>query len=299
MVQLKTIIPFFQHIILCGALASCANPPAAATAPSEPAAAADTIVPAPEFIPFSRDSILSAMKRKVAEGKPLVAHVFVPLCDNEHQGIVPVNASLGDGMNLNTNLYWGARYGVRSYFKSQSGWKLVETRENPFPDVLERLVFRRTFPGGHDVILIADAWRGDRMEACVAGFFAALAGSRTDSAYLQYGFPDLVAFNGHNGMMDNLDLGLETDRDTLRKDAVVIACASHSWFRERLNFAGAYPLVATNNLMAPEAYVLEAVISHWARFETEAAVLDAAGRAYHQYQQCGERGARRLFRGGW
>lgn len=228
-------------MIICGALASCANPPEAAPAPSAPVAAADTIAPVPEFIPFTRDSILSALKRKVAEGKPLVAHVFVPLCDNEHQGIVPVNASLGDGMNLNTNLYWGARYGVRSYFKSLPAWKLVETRANPFPDVLERLVFKRTFPNGPTVYLIADAWRGDRMEACVSGFFAALAGARTDSAYLQYGIPDLVAFNGHNGMMDNLDLGLETDRDTLCKDAVVIACASHTWFRERLNFAGAIP----------------------------------------------------------
>lgn len=286
-------------MILCIAWASCANPPAAAPAPAVPAVPADTITPAPEFIPFSRDSILSAMKRKVAEGKPLVAHVFVPLCDNEHQGIVPVNASLGDGLNLNTNLYWGARYGLRSYFKSQSAWKLVETRKNPFPDVLERLVFQRTFPGGPDVFMIADAWRGDAMEACVTGFFAALAGSRIDSAYLQYGFPDLVAFNGHNGLMDNLDPGLETDRDPLRKDAAVIACASHAWFRERLNFAGAYPLVTTTNLMAPEAYVLEAVISRWAQFGTEAAVLDAAGRAYHEYQQCGERGARRLFIGGW
>lgn len=228
-----------------------------------------------------------------------MVHVFVPLCDNEHQGIIPVNASLGNGMNLQTNLYWGARYGVKSHFKSLPAWKLLVSNKDPRPDILERVVFIKTQADGTLVYLIADAFRGDRMQACLEGFFAALAGSRPDSAYLLYGYPDLVAFNGHNGLMDNLDLDTETDRDSLRKDAVVIACASHSWFRERLSFAGGYPLVTTTNLMAPEAYVLEAVIDSWAQLKPEGEVLDAAGRAYHRYQQCGEKGARRLFTGGW
>ena len=32
-------------------------------------------------------------------------HVFVALCDNENQGIVPVNSSLGNGQNSESNLY--------------------------------------------------------------------------------------------------------------------------------------------------------------------------------------------------
>ena len=38
-----------------------------------------------------------------------VVHVFVALCDNRHQGIVPVRAELGNGQDPRTNLYWGAR----------------------------------------------------------------------------------------------------------------------------------------------------------------------------------------------
>ena len=46
-------------------------------------------------------------------GKPLVAHVIVALSDNELQGIVPRTATLGDGDRPQSNLYWGAMYGVK------------------------------------------------------------------------------------------------------------------------------------------------------------------------------------------
>jgi len=54
-------------------------------------------------------------------------HVFVALCDNKYQGIVPVPASLGNGQNSKSNLYWGAAYGVKTYFNKSSEWKLVES----------------------------------------------------------------------------------------------------------------------------------------------------------------------------
>ena len=41
-------------------------------------------------------------------------HVFVALCDNKHQGIIPVRDELGDGDKPRWNLYWGALYGVKS-----------------------------------------------------------------------------------------------------------------------------------------------------------------------------------------
>ena len=48
-------------------------------------------------------------------GKPLVAHVIVALADNEHQGIVPIPSTLGDGDRPQSNLYWGAMYGVKGF----------------------------------------------------------------------------------------------------------------------------------------------------------------------------------------
>ncbi len=45
----------------------------------------------------------------IAEGKPVVVHVVVALCDNVNQGIVPVPEAFGNGQDLGANLYWGAR----------------------------------------------------------------------------------------------------------------------------------------------------------------------------------------------
>ena len=42
-------------------------------------------------------------------------HVFVALCDNENQGIVPVPSHLGNGRDLKGNLYWGSSGGVKTF----------------------------------------------------------------------------------------------------------------------------------------------------------------------------------------
>ena len=55
------------------------------------------------------------------EGKMI--YVVVALCDNVNQGIVPVPRTLGNGQDAGRNLYWGARYGVRTYFEKAAGWK--------------------------------------------------------------------------------------------------------------------------------------------------------------------------------
>ncbi len=46
-----------------------------------------------------------------------VIHTLVGLCDNIHQGIVPVSESLGNGQDPKSNLYWGAAYGIKTYFQ--------------------------------------------------------------------------------------------------------------------------------------------------------------------------------------
>ncbi|MGC6431949.1 MAG: hypothetical protein ACON5F_12965 [Jejuia sp.] len=45
-----------------------------------------------------------------SQSKPEVKtiHVYVALCDNINQGIVPVPAKLGNGQDPKNNLYWGA-----------------------------------------------------------------------------------------------------------------------------------------------------------------------------------------------
>jgi hypothetical protein len=86
-------------------------------------------------------------------------HVFVALADNEHQGIVPVPARIGNGMDPEHNLYWGAAAGVKTFFTRSADWSLGQCVEKPKPAILERCIFKHR---RRDVYLVADAYRGPR-----------------------------------------------------------------------------------------------------------------------------------------
>ena len=58
----------------------------------------------------------------IAQGPTKTIHVFVALCDNDNQGIVPVPKKLGNGNDPGNNLYWGALYGIRTYLKKSKDW---------------------------------------------------------------------------------------------------------------------------------------------------------------------------------
>ena len=79
----------------------------------------------------------------------------------------------------------------------------------------------------------------------------------------------------------------------------MLACASKQFFGEALRASGAYPLLWTTNLMAPEAYTLEAALDGWIAGENREQIHDRASSAYAKYQKCGARAAGRLFATGW
>src|SRR6187431_1637732 len=68
-------------------------------------------------------------------------HIFVALCDNKYQGIVPVPAKIGNGQDAFNNLYWGCGFGIRTYFKNSSEWKLVKSQKID-SILMERIVFK-------------------------------------------------------------------------------------------------------------------------------------------------------------
>jgi hypothetical protein len=237
------------------------------------------------LIAVTGQDVQARMDADIEAGKPLVAHVFVALADNAHQGIVPTsNRSLGDGQNANTNLYWGARYGLKSYFRAE-GWRVVTRTEHPAEDVLERIVFARKVRRGNrdvEVQVIADAWDGRSIQKTIEAFL-----SPSDA-------PHVVAYVGHNGLME---FSVPEQAETARRSqsAIVLACASKPYFEAKLERAGAHPLLLTTNLMAPEAYTLHAALLAWFSGETSATVHGAAAGAYARYQKVSVRTSKRLF----
>ncbi|MEM6268765.1 MAG: hypothetical protein AAF998_04975 [Bacteroidota bacterium] len=303
----RTIIGRF--LLLGGMLPAVlgCEPPVERAARSSPVTAVQAdLIPSQSWNPgeYDRSTIQQRRAAKLKAGQPLVAHVLVPLCDNAHQGIVPVNASLGNGQNPRTNLYWGAGYGIKTHFKRATDWEFIAGSPPEAAHLLDRAVFRKQFAGGTTLYLIADAYDGAHMKTCLQDFFRAAAGhSPGKIAVSNDSLPigsdaDLLILNGHNGLMD-LEVRVPENRDGLHRDAAVIACYSYPYFEKSLARTGAYPLIMTTHLLAPEAYVLRALLDHYGAGENGAEIRTAVGAAYHKYQKCGLKGATRLFRTGW
>jgi len=231
-----------------------------------------------------------------------VIHVFVALADNVNQGIVPVSATLGNGDNPKTNLYWGAAFGIRSFFSKSKDWELLSVIQNPNASILERCIFKHR---RNQVLLVADAYRGKEISQTTWDFLEAAAGKpgeklrAGDVEFHTAGSADLVVYVGHNGLMDFKLHANPKRRDDRKRRAIILACASKPYFTESLQVTGATPLLWTTNLMAPEAYVLSAAIDGWMKKETDEQIRLRAAEAYNKYQNCGLRAARALFATGW
>ena len=231
-----------------------------------------------------------------------VIHVFVALADNINQGIVPVSASLGNGDNPNTNLYWGAAFGIRTFFSKNKDWELISVTPNPRATVLERCIFKHR---RSQVVLVADAYRGKEISQTTWDFLEAAggkSGEKLKAGEIEFhtgGSADLVAYIGHNGLMDFRLQSNPQRRDNRGRRAIILACASKQYFAPSLQASGATPLVWTTNLMAPEAYVLSAAIDGWIRKESDEQIRLRAAAAYNKYQNCGIKAARSLFATGW
>lgn len=229
-------------------------------------------------------------------------HVFVALCDNEHQGIVPVPAHLGDGKDPASNLYWGAAYGVKSYLKYKSeNWELIQSIPAQTP-ILERLLFKHKTA---DVYLLADAYDGEKIKQCVVDFIEAADGQDIDyvthdgSTLAFGGSASLVAYVGHDGLMDfDVDVA-PTSNHSVKRDVMILACYSQEYFSPKMKKVGARPLLWTTHLMAPEAYTLEAAMQGWIGNKSGTEIEELAAQAYHKYQKCGMTGARNLFTTGY
>ena len=231
-----------------------------------------------------------------------VIHVFVALADNVNQGIVPVSASLGNGDNTATNLYWGAAFGVRSFFSKNKDWELISVIPNPSASILERCIFKHRHAS---TLMVADAYRGKEISQTIWDFLEAAAGKPGeklkvgDVEFHTGGSSDLVAYIGHNGLMDFKLHSNPKSRDERGRRAIILACASKQYFSPALKQSGATPLLWTTNLMAPEAYVLSAAIDGWMKKETDEQIRLRAADAYNKYQNCGVNAARGLFATGW
>ncbi|MCL2132370.1 MAG: hypothetical protein FWH36_07985 [Lentimicrobiaceae bacterium] len=228
-------------------------------------------------------------------------HVFVALCDNKYQGIVPVPAAIGNGQNPNSNLYWGCGYGIRTFFKKSKEWTLLSTQKvNDI--ILERLVFKHVTKNYY---LIADAYDGQYIKQCTKDFLNSSCGNRKDTLQLDGkilnigGNASLLAYIGHDGLMDFQLSETYSNTDNKKRDVIILACYSKRYFSPHLKTVNVNPLVWTTNLMCPEAYTLHDALTGYVNRETNESIRERAAAAYSQYQKCSLKAAKGLLVTGW
>jgi len=227
----------------------------------------------------------------VAYSSPLFKsiHVFVALCDNKYQGIVPVPAGIGNGQDPASNLYWGCDFGLKTYFKKSKEWKLVKVEKRGGP-ILERLIFKHT---SKNYYLVADAYDGKYIKQTTTDFLYSCAGQLKDTLHAgNYivgidGNASLVAYIGHDGLMDFRLPNSFKNADGKNRDCIILACISKKYFGGFINDAKARPLVWTTGLMCPEAYTLHDAMTGYINNETHEQIRLRAVRAYNKYQKSG------------
>jgi hypothetical protein len=228
-------------------------------------------------------------------------HIIVALCDNKYQGIIPVPAAIGNGQDPAHNLYWGCEFGIKSFFKKSSAWQMLKTTAQQTP-ILERVVFKhRKLP----IYLVADAYDGQYIKQSTIDFLNSCAGKTKSVLQLDSkrigvnGNADLLAYIGHNGLMDFRLSETFNKADSLKREAIILACKSKLFFAPLLQQTGAYPLLWTTGLMAPEAYTLHDMVDAWIKKRTHQQMATTAASSYARYQHCSPKAAQRLLVTGW
>ena len=224
-------------------------------------------------------------------------HIIVALCDNKYQGIVPVPKTIGNGQDPKNNLYWGTAYGIKTFFKRSSEWTLIKQLKIDSV-ILERLIFKHK---SKNFFLVADAYNGKQIKEATETFLRSSAGIVKDTIKVNdktigiLGNAQLVAYIGHDGLMDFSIQEEFVNTDNKQRDVIILACYSKSYFQPHLKKSKVNPLVWTTGLMAPEAYTIHDAITGYVKAETNDAIRIRAAKAYHKYQKCSLKAAMNLL----
>ena len=237
---------------------------------------------------------------------PLVIHVIVPLCSNDQIDCGSPAAGLAG--NLKTNLYWGALFGHRRFFDRQkSEFTRIDVARGKGP-LLERAVYRRMIaaPGSTGMkgktveqIIVLDAYHGDSIDQAVDMFWH--RATKGGLVHFRDGDKDraervsVAGYAGHNRLMDGIRLPAAAKDGASAIPSFVLACASEQYFGPALRAAGSETLVMTRTLMAPEGYVLDAVVRAIGDHAPQTQIRASAVQAYAKWQKLSESVASTIF----
>ena len=252
--------------------------------------------------PKTLDQLYDRIAADLEQGRPLVATVYVALCDNDSQGIVPVkNRRICRGDEPEQNLYWATSGGLKGYLGKQR-WQRVSYEREPSPDILVRAIWRKRFrPRGalarrglresFEVYVVGLAYRGERIHQANIDYLRAVNRDRdqvhylSDGTRLEYGGGgQVVGYVGHNYFFDVGDPGQllwETRGDSVEhKGVFALACAGESFIKPAIQRANTHILLLNRDLAFPGAWTVGGLIRGLAAGMTARGVHREAARSF-------------------
>ena len=109
------------------------------------------------------------------------------------------------------------------------------------------------------------------------------------------GGANLVAYIGHNGLMEHKIPGPPVIDVKRKRDAIVLCCRSDRYFNGLLRRNGARPILTTQQLMYPGAFALHATLEGWLKRESLAQLRLRAGKAMAKNQKISVKAATAIF----
>jgi hypothetical protein len=234
--------------------------------------------PAPKQLGQLYDRIAGDLER----GRPLIATVYVALCDNDSQGIVPVrNRSICNGRRPEANMYWATRGGLSGYLR-KAGWARVSEADEPREGVALEVVWHKRFRargelsergirGWFDVYLVSVVFWGDEIRRANLEYLRAVNrdGARIREVVghgeLAYGGAShLVGYIGHDYFFDVDDpaeLIAPTRGDSrLHKGAFALACVGDRYYRPAIARRNTHILLLNRHLAFPGAWTVGGLV---------------------------------------
>ena len=269
----------------------------------------------------STDALLKRIAADTAMGKPMVTTVYVALCDNDSQGIIPVkNRRICNGDDPAQNMYWQGN-GISGYLKMH-GWKRHgRTRDDNGTVMVEEVWKKRIFAGkkmrqlgaprSFDAVVVAKAYRGSRIHDAMKDYLSAIhadageVATTGDGQELNAGGQShVVGYIGHDYFMD---VAVGSDRYNeltasrhhrtarLAKGTFAFACISNAWVRPYVSYANIYILAMNNYLTYPSAWTLGGIVQGIAAGGDGEFIYRQAARQFANGQKCGLKWALKAF----
>jgi hypothetical protein len=241
------------------------------------------------------------------QGKPLVVTVYVALCDNDSQGIIPTrNPKICMGDVPEQNLYWASGGGLKGYLTARRlkrvHYEAHETGKLAIEGVWKTrmptggLLRERGVEGSATVYIVGLGYRGDRIHDAMADFLKAVSRDEPETMRLpdetvleMGGSSHIVGYVGHDYFMDVEDLeSLMTNArgdSSLPKGVFGLSCASDDYFRPAIQRRNTHILALNTQLTFPSAFTVLGMIRAVAAGENLSGIHRGAALAFAEGQK--------------